>query len=90
MSEYNFNDTIANKGALYQKLDQDDLICLDKIFKSAKEQKFTINELEHILKEFHITFSPDRIKSLFLKVKYFCFSGFFFLLFDFIENFFLD
>lgn len=57
-----------NKNALYQQLNQDDLIRLEKIFKSAKEQKFTINELENILEEFNITFSPDRLKSLFLKV----------------------
>lgn len=58
-----------DKAALYRKLDQDDLIRMEQIFKSSEEQKFTIDELENVLKEFHISFSPDRLKSFFLKVK---------------------
>lgn len=76
-----------NKNALYQQLDQDDLILLGKIFKSAKEQKFTINELENVLEEFNITFSPDRLKSLFLKVTRNCLLD---ILLFLIENHFLD
>lgn len=59
-----------DKPAMYQKLDHDDLIRLENIFKSAPEQKFTINELENILQQFDITFSPSGLKSLFLKVKF--------------------
>lgn len=56
--------------ALYQKLDQDDIIRLFEIFKSSKEQKFSINKLENILVQFNITFTPDKLKSLFLKVSF--------------------
>lgn len=58
----------ADKDDLYRKLDQDDLIRLEQIFKSAREQKFTINELESVLQSFNIKFSSDRLKSLFFKV----------------------
>lgn len=56
------------KPALYQKLNQDGLIHLEERFKTSEEQKFTINQLETVLKEFNISFSPDRLKSFFLKV----------------------
>lgn len=58
-----------DKPAMYQKLDQVDLIRLENVFKSAPEQKFTIKELENILKQFDITFSASGLKSLFMKVK---------------------
>lgn len=57
-----------SKSALYQKLDQDDIIRLQEIFKSKEGQKFAINDLENIFEQFNITFSPDKLKSLFLKV----------------------
>ncbi|KAG4072283.1 hypothetical protein HA402_004215 [Bradysia odoriphaga] len=58
----------SNKEALYKKLNQDDLKLLATIFKEAKEQKFTINELEEVLKPFDIIFTRDQLKSLFLKI----------------------
>lgn len=65
MTEWETNNS---KPVLYKKLDQEELIHLEEIFKSSKEQKFTINELESVLKESNITFSPEQLKSLFLKV----------------------
>lgn len=68
----NWEDFGNSKLALYQKLDHDDLIRLQEIFKSSEEQKFSINELENIFEQFNITFSPDKLQSLFLKVLYCC------------------
>lgn len=61
----------SNKDVLYKKLSQDDLTCLAAIFKEAKEQKFTIYELEEVLEPFGILFTRDQLQSLFLKVKQF-------------------
>ncbi len=64
----NMDELGNDKEALYKKLNQDDLIRLEQIFKSAKEEKFTIKELENVLESFNVTFTPDQMKSLFMKV----------------------
>lgn len=70
MSERDANNPNNDaRSAVYQKLNQDDLIRLEKIFESSEIQKFTINELEDVLNEFNITFTPDQLNSFFLKVK---------------------
>lgn len=61
-------DVLGSKQALYEMLDQDDLVRLQEIFKETGERSFNIDELKDILEQFDINFSPDQLKSLFLKV----------------------
>lgn len=59
-----------DKEALYRNLNQDDLIGLEKIFKSAKEEKFTIHEFDDVLQQYDIHFTSQQLDSLFQKVRF--------------------